>query len=183
MRSVCVFCGSSAGSDPAYADAARALGTEIARRGLRLVYGGGSIGLMGVVADGALGAGGEVFGVLPAALFQREVAHAGLTRLYDVATMHERKALMAELSDAFIAMPGGYGTLDELFEMTTWTQLGIQCKPVGLLDVAGYFEGLRTFLGRACADGFLTPAHAGLLSYDTSVPRLLDALAARTAER
>jgi uncharacterized protein (TIGR00730 family) len=181
MRSVCVFCGSHAGNDAAYAQAADGLGAEIARRGLRLVYGGGSVGLMGIVADGALAAGGEVVGVLPVELFKREVAHPGLTRLYDVATMHERKALMASLSDAFVAMPGGYGTLDELFEMTTWSQLAIQRKPVGVLDVAGYFSELRAFLRRAEADGFLSARHAGLIAFDTSPQRLLDELTVRAA--
>ena len=181
MRSVCVFCGSGVGRDRAYAAAARSIGDEIARRCLRLVYGGGSIGLMGVVADAALAGGAEVVGVLPSALFGREVVHAGLTRLHEVRTMHERKALMAKLADAFIALPGGYGTLDELIEMTTWAQLGIHTKPLGVLDVNGYYASLREFVARALADGFILPRYAGLIAYDTSPSGLIDRLTAMSA--
>src|SRR5262245_12742237 len=143
MRRVCVFCGSSAGNRPEYADAARHLGAALARRGLGLVYGGGHVGLMGVVADAVLRAGGEVIGVIPQALVERELAQAGLTRLEVVDTMHQRKARMADLADAFVALPGGFGTCDELFEILTWSQLGLHARPVGLLNVAGFFDPLR----------------------------------------
>jgi uncharacterized protein (TIGR00730 family) len=154
------------------------LGAAIAGRGMRLVYGGGSVGLMGVLADSALAAGAEVIGVLPAALFRREVAHTGLTHLHSVGTMHERKALMAELSDAFIALPGGYGTLDELLEMTTWAQLGIHRKPVVVLDVAQYFAPLRAQVALAVAEGFIGRAHARLIAYAETPEDALDRVCA-----
>jgi uncharacterized protein (TIGR00730 family) len=176
LRAVCVYCGSNAGARPAYAGAARALGTEIASRGIRMVFGGGSVGLMGVVADAALAAGGEVIGVLPASLFGVEVAHAGLTAMHRVGSMHERKALMTDLSDAFIAMPGGFGTYDELFEATSWAQLGIHRNPIGLLDVDDYFAPLRAMVERAVTDGFIKPEHAALLQYERDAPVLLDRL-------
>lgn len=178
IRTVCVFCGSSAGREPAFAEAAGEAGREIARRGLQLVYGGASVGLMGILADSALAGGAEVIGVLPRALFKREVAHAGLTHLHSVEGMHERKALMAQLSDAFLALPGGYGTLDELFEMTTWAQLGIHRKPVAVLDVAGYFAPLRAFVARAVADGFIAQAHGELIAYAATAADALNKLSA-----
>jgi uncharacterized protein (TIGR00730 family) len=171
---VCVFCGSSTGNRPEYVEAARRLGLEIARRGLTLVYGAGDIGLMGVLADAVLEAGGKVVGVIPHSLMERELGHEGLTELHVVSTMHERKALMADRSDAFIALPGGYGTLDELFEIVTWAQLGIHSKPVGLADVSGYFSPLLAWVDRAVADGLIREQHRGLLLVDADVVRLLD---------
>jgi uncharacterized protein (TIGR00730 family) len=176
LRSVCVFCGSRVGANTAFSATATALGTAIARRGWRLVYGGGRVGLMGVVADAALAAGGEVVGVIPAALATREVAHAGLSELRVVETMHMRKALMAELSDGFVALPGGFGTLDELCEALTWAQLGIHAKPCALLNVDDYFAGLLAFFDHAVATGFLAPDIRALLRLETDPERLLDAL-------
>ncbi len=140
MRRVCVFCGSQTGDHPIYADAARQMGKLLAQRHLGLVYGGGNVGLMGVLADAALQAGGEVIGVIPGGLAERELAHAGLTELHVVPSMHARKVLMAEKADVFVALPGGYGTADELFEILTWRQLGLHAKPIGLLNVAGFFD-------------------------------------------
>jgi uncharacterized protein (TIGR00730 family) len=157
MRAVCVYCGSNAGARPAYAERAAILGMRLAREGLALVYGGGNVGLMGIVADAALAAGGEVVGVIPEQLMRWEVAHTGLTRLEVVANMHERKARMFDLSDAFIALPGGFGTLDEMFEMLTWRQLGLGDKPCAFLDVDGFFEPLMTMLDRMVAERFLHP--------------------------
>ncbi len=174
MQSVCVFCGSNAGAGHDYADAARGLARAIAARGLNLVYGGGSIGLMGVLGTAALAAGGRVIGVTPRRLVEREVIHAGLTELRVVETMHERKALMAELSDAFIALPGGLGTLDELFEMLTWTQLGIHRKPCALLDVNGYFEQLGVFLDHAVSQRFIKAEHRSMLIAGTDPEALLE---------
>ncbi len=163
MKRICVFCGSNLGSDGEYRTVARQLGELLAGRGLGLVYGGGNVGLMGVVADAALAAGGEVIGVIPQALVQREVAHNGLTDLRVVASMHERKQLMHQLADAFIALPGGFGTLEELLETVTWIQLGLHAKPCGLLNVKGYYDPLLTFLDRAVEARFLRPEHRGLL--------------------
>ncbi|HEY7509650.1 MAG TPA: TIGR00730 family Rossman fold protein [Vicinamibacteria bacterium] len=163
MRRVCVFCGSAAGRDPAFAEAARGLARGFARRGTGIVYGGGSVGLMGVLADEALGAGVEVIGVIPHGLLVREVAHRGLTEQRVVPTMHARKALMAELADAFVALPGGLGTLEELFEVVTWAQLGIHAKPIGLLNTRGYFDALLAFVERAIAAGFVRPEYRGFL--------------------
>jgi uncharacterized protein (TIGR00730 family) len=177
MRSLCVFCGSSVGAPADYRLTAQALGAAIARRGWRLVYGGGHVGLMGVVADAALAAGGEVVGVIPAALAARELAHGGLSQLHVVETMHARKALMAEQSDGFVALPGGFGTLDELCEVVTWAQLGIHAKPCALLDVAGYFSSLIAFFDQAVAAGFVSAAHRKLLLAETDPERLLDTLA------
>jgi uncharacterized protein (TIGR00730 family) len=157
MRAVCVYCGSNAGARPGYAERAAILGMRLAREGLALVYGGGNVGLMGIVADAALAAGGEVIGVIPQQLMRWEVAHTGLTRLEVVANMHERKARMFDLSDAFIALPGGFGTLDEMFEMLTWRQLGLGDKPCAFLDVDGFFEPLMTMLDRMVAERFLHP--------------------------
>jgi uncharacterized protein (TIGR00730 family) len=178
LTRVCVFCGSSPGARPEYAKAAGLLGCSLAQRGIGLVYGGASIGLMGVLADTVLAGGGTVDGVIPRALVDREIAHSGLTRLHVVETMHERKALMNELSDAFVALPGGMGTLDELAEAFTWAQLGIHAKPCALLDAAGYFDAFLVFLDRAVEDGFLWAAHRERLLVDVEADSLLDRLAA-----
>ena len=178
MRSVCVFCGSNTGSGQAYVEAARALAGAMARRGMKLVYGGGSIGLMGVLGEAALAAGVHVTGVTPRRLVEREVVHAGLTELLVVETMHERKARMADLSDAFIALPGGLGTLDELFEVLTWTQMGIHRKPCALLDVDGYFRSLIAFLDHAVHERFVRPEHRDMLVVGAEPDALLDRLAA-----
>ena len=163
MRRICVFSGSSLGSRPEYQQVARALGQELASRGLGLVYGGASVGLMGIVADSALAAGGEVIGVLPRGLFRREVPHRHLTELHEVGSMHERKALMSDLADGFIALPGGYGTFDELFEIITWAQLGIHNKPIGLLNVVDYFAPLLALIAHATKEGFIPPGNIHLL--------------------
>jgi uncharacterized protein (TIGR00730 family) len=182
MRSLCVFAGSNPGSRPDYARAAAELGTRIAERGWALVYGGASVGLMGMLADAALAAGGRVIGVIPDALLRREVAHEGLSELRVVDTMHERKALMAELSDGVVAMPGGFGTLEEFFEMLTWAQLGLHAKPCGLLNAAGYFDPLLAFLDRTVQERFVRPAHRALIVSRASAGDLLDALTAFVAE-
>jgi uncharacterized protein (TIGR00730 family) len=155
MKSICVYCGSNSGQKPAYADGARALGARIAREGLQLVYGGGNVGLMGIVADAVLEHGGEVVGVIPEQLVQWEVAHKGVTRLEIVANMHERKARMFDLADAFVALPGGFGTLDEMFEMLTWRQLGLGDKPCAFLDIDGFYAPLMAMLDRMVAERFL----------------------------
>lgn len=157
MRSVCVYCGSNTGSNPAYAERAAALGRRLASRGSAVVYGGGNVGLMGIVADAALAAGGEVIGVIPEQLVGWEVAHGGVTRLEIVASMHERKARMFDLSDAFVALPGGFGTLDEMFEMLTWRQLGLGDKPCAFLDVEGFFSPLMAMMDRMVQERFLHP--------------------------
>jgi uncharacterized protein (TIGR00730 family) len=176
MRRLCVFCGSSGGGRPAYGDAARRLGGAMARRGLGLVYGGGHVGLMGVLADAVLGAGGEVIGVIPQALVDKELAHGGLTELRVVGTMHQRKALMADLADGFAALPGGFGTADELFEILTWSQLGLHAKPVGLLNVAGFFDPLLAWLDHTVRERFVRPEHRQLLLEADDPERLLDLL-------
>ncbi len=176
VRRVCVFCGSSVGTDPVYRGAAQAFGRTLVRRGKGLVYGGGRVGLMGVIADTVLGAGGEVVGVIPEALAAKEIRHDGLTELLVVPNMHERKARMAELADAFVAMPGGYGTLEELFEVVTWAQLGLHAKPVALLNVGGYFDGLLGCIDSAVAEGFIRPEHRRLLMAGVEPDGLLDAL-------
>jgi hypothetical protein len=163
MRRICVFCGSSPGAHPDYGAVTVELAEALAGAGLGVVYGGASVGLMGVLADAALAAGGEVAGVIPQSLVDSEIAHPGLSELHVVGSMHERKALMAELSDGFVALPGGTGTLDELFEVYTWTQLGLQAKPLGLLDVRGYFAQLAGFLDHAVQERFVTPEHRGML--------------------
>ena len=173
MKSVAVYCGASHGVDPRYADAARAMGAALVERGLTLVYGGGNVGLMGVIADEVLRLGGEVSGVIPRALVEREVGHNGLTRLFVVADMHERKAMMASLADGFIAMPGGMGTLEELFEMLTWSQLGIHAKPVGVLNVGGFYDGLVGFLAHLHAEGFVRAEHAGLMMVESTAEALV----------
>jgi uncharacterized protein (TIGR00730 family) len=176
--SVCVYCGSRNGTLPAYARAANEIGTAIGSRGWQLVYGGGRSGLMGVVADAALAAGGRVVGVIPASLMQRELGHTGLSELHVVETMHERKRMMAERSDAFIALPGGIGTFEELFEVWTWRQLSYHDKPLGILNVAGYYDTLFEFIDQSVAKGFLSAAQTALLHRDDSVPKLLDAIGA-----
>jgi uncharacterized protein (TIGR00730 family) len=178
IRRVCVFCGSNAGGSGVYTAAAQALAAELVRRGLGLVYGAGNVGLMGAVADAMLAHGGHVIGVIPQALKDKEVCHLGLSDLRVVGTMHERKALMVELSDAFIAMPGGYGTLDELCEVLTWAQLGLHRKPCGVLDVAGYFAPFLAQMDRAVAERFLTREHRRLVVAGSDPRALLDDLAA-----
>lgn len=174
MKRICVFCGASAGTNGRYAELARRLGRTLARRGIGLVYGGGGVGLMGVLADAALEAGGEVVGVIPRALQLRELAHAGLTELRVVRSMHERKAMMADLSEGFVALPGGMGTLEELFEVLTWAQLGLHARPCGLLDVDGYFRPLTAFLDHAVLEGFVRPEHRRILHVDEDPDALLD---------
>jgi len=178
LRRVCVFCGSKHGARPEYADAARAMGETLAAGGIGLVYGGGRVGLMGVVADAVLDAGGEVIGVIPDHMSDREIAHYGLTDLRIVASMHERKALMYELSDGFVALPGGLGTLEELFEITTWSQLGLHAKPTGLLDVDGFYSPLVAFLDQLVTEGFVHERHRRLLRVATDPVALLELLAA-----
>ncbi|MBI4606309.1 MAG: TIGR00730 family Rossman fold protein [Planctomycetes bacterium] len=176
MKRVCVFCGSSSGARPEYAAAAGALGAAIARRGLELVYGGGSVGLMGIAADAALAAGGRVVGVIPRALATKELMHTGLQDLRIVSTMHERKALMVELTDAFVALPGGLGTIEELCEVVTWAQLGIHEKPCAVLNVAGYFDPLLALLDHAVEEGFVRERHRALVLTAASVDDLFEVL-------
>ena len=176
LSSICVFCGSNGGADPAYLAAAEAVGTGLAQRGIRVVYGGGRVGLMGAVADAARRAGGEVVGVIPQQIFDLEIGHTGLDDLRVVGSMHERKALMAELSDAFVALPGGIGTLEELFEVYTWAQLGIHAKPLALLDVAGYYRPLAAFLDHAVAQRFLRPETREMLAVADDFDGLLQTL-------
>ena len=173
MRSVCVFCGSSPGGDPAYMAAAQAIGGEIARRGLMLVYGGAKVGLMGAVADAALAAGGKVVGVLPKALMIKEIGHTGLSQLEVVGSMHERKARMAELSDGFVALPGGAGTLEEIFEIWTWGQRGFHGKPAGVLNVAGHYDKLAAFLDHTVDQAFVKPVHRQMLNFHDDPAALL----------
>ncbi|MBX2854795.1 MAG: TIGR00730 family Rossman fold protein [Rhodobacteraceae bacterium] len=175
---LCVFCGSRPGTDPDYAAAAVEMGRLLARRGVGLVYGGGRVGLMGVVADAAMSAGGEVIGVIPRALAEREIEHRGLTENHIVETMHERKALMAELSDGFVALPGGAGTLEEIFEQWTWVQLGIHDKPCGFLNVKGYYDPLKAMVDLMTKQGFLQPEHAALSTFSDRVEDILAAFAA-----
>ncbi len=176
MKRLCVFCGSSNGVNPAFAEAATGLGTLLATRGIGLVYGGGNVGLMGVIADAALAAGGEVIGVIPRSLADREIAHTGCTELRIVDSMHTRKAMMADLSDAFVAMPGGVGTFEELFEAITWTQLGLHRKACGLLNVAGFYTPLAAFIDQAVAAGFIKQVHRAAILVDDNPVRLLDTL-------
>ena len=174
--SVCVYCGSSSGNNPVYADAAKALGRALVEHNLSLVYGGGHVGLMGIVADAVLNAGGEVTGVIPKALLDTEVGHDHLTRLLVVKDMHERKALMAEHADGFIAMPGGIGTLEELFETLTWAQLGFHEKPIGLFNVAGFYDPLIEFLRHQTSQGFLRAEHKDLLLVEAEPDPLIEQL-------
>jgi uncharacterized protein (TIGR00730 family) len=178
MPRLCVFCGSSPGHDPAYATSAARLGRVLAERGIGLVYGGGRVGLMGVLADAALAAGGEVIGVIPQALLEREIGHRGLTQLRVVDSMHARKALMGELSGGFIALPGGIGTLEELFEVWSWAQLGLHRKPCGLLDAGGFFAPLVDFLDRQVKAGFIHPTYRAMLAVAPTPEALLDAFSA-----
>lgn len=178
LRRVCVFCGSAPGRDPRYAQAARGFGALLALRRIEVVTGGGRVGMMGAVAEGALAAGGRVIGVIPRVLMEREVAFEGLTELVVTGSMHERKQRMAALSDAFVALPGAFGTFEELCEMVTWTQLGIHDKPLGLLDVLGYWGALLALFDHAVAEGFLLPDNRALVLADADPGRLLDALEA-----
>lgn len=183
LRSVCVFCGSQPGARAAYVAAARALGEVLARSGIATIYGGGHVGMMGALADAALGAGGRVIGVIPEHLMRPEVAHQNLDELLVVASMHERKRTMAERADAFIVLPGGYGTFEEMFEMVTWLQLRLQAKPVGMLNVEGYFDHLLAFLRHGAAEGFIRAEHRDLLLVDESAERLLDRITQRIPVR
>jgi uncharacterized protein (TIGR00730 family) len=178
IRSLCVFCGANAGIREAYVKAAWNFGAFLAEQNIRVVYGGGNVGLMGALADSSMAAGGEVIGVIPEALVAHEVGHRRITELRIVRSMHERKATMAELSDAFVALPGGIGTFEELFEIWTWSQLGLHKKPLGLLDVAGYYDHLIAFTEHAVAEGFLLPKHHAAMLVDTDPSRLLDRLRA-----
>lgn len=173
IQSLCVFCGSAAGNSPAYAAAAAAFGRLLGERGIELIYGGGRVGLMGAVADACLAVGGRVVGVIPEALATKELAHQGCTELLVVGSMHERKALMAERSDAFVALPGGIGTFEELFEVWTWGQLGLHKKPCGLLNIAGFFDKLLEFLTETAADGFMHAEHLQMLATATDGTELL----------
>ena len=176
MKRICVFCGSSLGARPAYQQAAQRLGELLAEQGIGVVFGGGCVGLMGAVADAALAKGGEVIGVIPESLVRREIGHRGVTKLHVVETMHQRKALMADLSDAFIALPGGYGTLEEICEAVTWSQLGIQQKPCGLLNIEGYWDGLLALLDHAVDEEFVRPENAQLILVATTPERMLERL-------
>lgn len=178
MRRVCVFSGSSTGTRPEYAQAAGDLGRELVARGLGLVYGGGGVGLMAVVADAALEVGGEVTGVIPGHLVDREIAHTGVSDLHVVDSMHERKARMSDLADGFVALPGGYGTLEEFAEVLTWSQLGLQSKPCGLLDTAGFYQPLLRFVDHAADEGFVGPEHRKLILSAPSAGELLAAMRA-----
>jgi uncharacterized protein (TIGR00730 family) len=176
MTRICVFCGSSTGLRPVYAEAAREMGALLVQRGIGLVYGGGCVGLMGTIADAVMRAGGEVIGVIPEALVERELAHGDVTKMIVVRSMHERKAKMAELSDAFIAMPGGYGTFEEFCEIITWAQLGMHRKPCGILNVDGYYDSLLALFDRAVAEGFLHPGNRRIVLHETDPQRLLESV-------
>ena len=182
MRRLAVYCGSSMGADPAFAEAARALGREMARRDIGLVYGGGRLGLMGTVADAVLGAGGEAYGVIPQALIDLEVAHTGLTELHIVTTMHERKAMMTDLTDAFVALPGGIGTLDELFEAWSWNALGYHAKPFALLNVAGFWDDLVGLMDHVTQNGFMSPARRAQLLVASDIDDVIDQLNSAVVE-
>ena len=176
MKAICVYCGSSMGASPVYAEAAKALAKAMVDDNIALIYGGGNVGLMGVIADEVMRLGGEATGVIPKALMEKEVGHIGLTRLHIVKDMHERKAMMADLSTGFIAMPGGIGTLDELFEVFTWSQLGLHDKPIGLLNVNGYYDGLIGFLEHVVAERFLRQEQASLLMHNADPVKLVKSL-------
>ncbi len=173
LRRICVYCGSNSGNDPVHRNAAHDLGGFLARNGIGVVYGGGNIGLMGALADGALAQSGEVIGVIPQALLEKELGHRGVTELRVVGSMHERKQMMVDLSDGFIALPGGFGTLDELFETLTWLQLAFHDKPVGLLNVGGFFDGLVDFIHHMSHSGYLKPEHAACVLVETGTEKLL----------
>ena len=177
LRRVCVYLGSSVGENPVYRETARRVGELLATSGIGLVYGGGNVGLMGILADAALEAGGEVIGVIPQALVDREIAHTGLTELHVVASMHERKALMAELADGFVALPGGAGTLEELIEIYTWSQLGLHDKPMGVVNVNGYYDGLAALLDHALHEGFLRDEHRAAMHAEATPEALLERFA------
>ena len=177
MRRVCVFCGSNPGIRPEYADAARSLAAALVARGLELVYGGGNVGLMGILADAMMTAGGTVTGIIPEALMRMEAGHHDVTQLHVVGSMHERKAMMAEMSDAFIALPGGIGTLEEVFEVWTWGQLGLHAKPAGFLDVGGFYHHLHAFLDHMTAEGFLKQRHRDMVTLSSDSTVLLDGFA------
>jgi hypothetical protein len=183
LRAACVFCGSLPGAEPAFVDAARELGRALARREIDLVYGGGHVGMMGALADSALAAGGRVIGVIPRHLMRPEVAHRRLTERLVVDSMHERKRVMAGRADAFIVLPGGFGTIEEMFEMLTWRQLKLHAKPIALVNVAGYFDRLLDFLADAERHEFIRPQHRNLLSVDTGVEAMLDRLTQQTLAR
>lgn len=174
MKRICVFCGSSPGVRPEYADAARAMGRALAERGIGLVYGGGRVGLMGIVADTVMQGGGQAIGVIPEALMRREVGHTSLTELHVVASMHERKQMMADLSDGFIALPGGYGTFEEFCEVITWSQLGIHPKPCGLLNAVGYYDAMLAMFDHGVAEGFIRPRHRALVLTEADPGRLIE---------
>jgi uncharacterized protein (TIGR00730 family) len=174
MQRICVFCGSNPGARPDYVVAAKSVGAALVEANLTLVYGGGRVGLMGAVADEVLARGGQAIGVIPRGLWQREVGHRGLTELHVVETMHERKAMMADLADAFIALPGGLGTLEEIFEIWTWAQLGMHRKPLGFLDVGGYYAPLRAFLDHAAAEAFIRPQHRSIAIIEEDVHAMLE---------
>jgi uncharacterized protein (TIGR00730 family) len=176
MRRLCVFCGSNVGTKAAYVDAAQSMGALLAGRGIGLVYGGGNVGLMGVIADAVMDHGGEVIGVIPQALADREIAHSRITDLRIVDSMHTRKAMMAELADGFVAMPGGVGTFEEFFEVVTWTQLGLHRKPCGLLNVSGFYTPLAAFIDQAVSEGFINPVHRAAIVVDDDPERLLNTL-------
>lgn len=180
MQRICVFAGSNRGVRPEYAQAAEALGKELIKRGLGLVYGGASVGLMGVLADVVLAGGGEVIGVMPRSLTSKEVGHSNLTAFHEVESMHERKAMMADLSDGFIALPGGFGTFDELFEILTWAQLGLHTKPVGVLNSKGYFDPLLSFLQQVSREGFIRVTNLDLLLHAETPDLMLEQLATYT---
>ncbi len=178
MKRLAIYCGSATPADPVYVDSAQAVGRELARRGIGIVYGGGRKGLMGALADAALDAGGEVIGVIPQALVDAEVAHRGCTELHVVETMHQRKQAFTDLSDGFVTLPGGTGTMDELWEAMSWAQIGYHAKPIGLLNVAGFYDGLIAFVATMGRVGFLRPQHQGLLLVDTALDGLLARMAA-----
>ncbi len=176
LSALCVFCGSNPGADPTYAENARRMGQILANRGITAVYGGGRVGLMGALADAVLEAGGKAIGIIPEALKRREVAHEGLTELHVVRTMHERKQLMADLSDGFVAMPGGFGTFEEFCEVLTWSQLGLHTKPCGLLNVKGYYTGLLALFDHALAEQLLHPRNRAMVIAEPEPKALLDAM-------
>ena len=183
IRTLCVYCGAASGVAAVYVDAAQALAAALVEADIALVYGGGNVGLMGVIADEVMRLGGDVTGVIPQALLELEVGHRAVTRLHVVADMHQRKAMMAQLSDGFIALPGGIGTLEELFEVLTWSQLGLHDKPIGLLNVNGFYDRLIDFTGHLVREGFLRPTHADLLMHDADPVRLLQRFATFTPDR
>ncbi|WPL83067.1 TIGR00730 family Rossman fold protein [Bordetella hinzii] len=178
LKQICVYCGSNGGRQPEYLEQARAFGQELVKRDIGLVYGGAAVGLMGAVADGVMQAGGRAVGIIPVSLMQKELAHRGLTELHVVQSMHERKTMMAEQADGFVALPGGAGTLEEIFETWTWAQLGMHRKPCGLLNIAGYYDDLARFLDHTVAEAFMRPQHRAMLAIESDAAALLDRFAA-----